>query len=457
MTIAKEKSRRKIARAIAYLNGRLPADKSTFVREWLERETESSRASWVYLAFHLASLALEPLIMDRPFSYLVLRYFHILCVLSFVVLKSIFGPKSPQYLSISLYLQLIGITGYLYLLRVYLIEENGVGLLTLKAWTGVILVAGMQVGLWPGHNIRHRLVLSVVTMTLFILTVHDLPVARPLIPMAVAMVLSCTVYAINAVFQTINVALREFDLRQLKHEHEHARKNFEMEMARTIQHSMALPREAQIGDYQVYCFQSMHEVVGGDWAGAREDREGNLYVAVADAAGKGLQAALVVHSVQSLWAEHLNSPEFDPANWIESLNRTVFELGRDEIHMITIGITKISRDRIEYWGAGHLPLYIAVSPQNAQNQVRLETLTSRANPLGIQPKITVTASTYEFGPDETFELINFTDGVDFLRGRRSKKAILQIYEQLRTKGEGILEAIPASDDRTIMWIKKDVA
>jgi len=444
-------------KVFAYVKGKLQPDRQAFVRDWLVRSAESSRGGLVYVIFHFVSLVVDPIIMDRASSYESLRYFHVAGIISYFAIRFRFEKSINTSVWIGTFLQVLNLSGYTYLLRSYAIEENGIGLLTLKAWTGVVVVGIIQVILWPGHVIRNRLLMAVASAIVIILSLQGTPFVRGMLPLGIFALFFAALGNIDATARTINEALREYEFAQLRRAHENARYTFEMDMARSIQHSMALPKEARIGDFQIYCYQSMHDEVGGDWAGAREDREGNLYVAVADAAGKGLQAALVVHSVQCLWAEHLNAPEFDPVAWIESLNRTLYELGRDEIHMVTVGITKISRERIDYWGAGHLPLYVAVDSADEQTQSKLVTLASTANPVGILPTIEVGCTSYEPQPGETFEIINHTDGVIVEGKRRSKRAIMKLYADLRTRGEDILDTLPASDDRTIMWIRQDVA
>ena len=457
MDSTKKKRSHKYERAIAYIRGKLQSDSQNFVEEWLIRSAESSRGGVVFFIFHAVSLVVDPLIMDLPSSYVTLRYFHLAAILSYLVIKYFYQETINRSVTIAVYLQVLSLSGYTYLLRKYAIQENGIGILTLKAWTGVIIVGIIQITLWPGHIIRNRFLMLAGSALLIFFSLHGTPVVHGMLPLGIFGLTFAALGNIDATARTINEALREFELQKLRRAHEDARHSFEMEMARSIQHSMALPQDARVGDFQVNCFQSMHDEVGGDWAGAREDREGNLYVAVADAAGKGLQAALVVHSVQSLWAEHLNSPEFDPSAWLESLNRTLYELGRDEIHMVTLGITKIARDRIDYWGAGHLPLYIAVETPEDPSKNKLETLLSSANPLGILPSIEVEPRSYEPKPGENFEIISYTDGVTVEGRRRSKRAIMQLYSELRGRGAGIWDVLPANDDRTIMWIRQDVA
>src|SRR5690606_20571795 len=94
--------------------------------------------------------------------------------------------------------------------------------------------------------------------------------------------------------------------------------------------------------YDIQCVPKKYEQVGGDWAAVRQDANGDVYLLVVDAAGKGLQAALVTHAVQSLWAESLDWPGFDPDSWLKRLNTALLRLGEKQPHMVTAGLLRLS-------------------------------------------------------------------------------------------------------------------
>jgi hypothetical protein len=72
-------------------------------------------------------------------------------------------------------------------------------------------------------------------------------------------------------------------------------------------------------------------------------------------------------------------------------------------------------------------------------------------------RLLFTWEAYEPKPGENFEIISYTDGVTVEGRRRSKRAIMKLYSELRGRGAGIWDVLPANDDRTIMWIRQDVA
>src|SRR5690606_39029855 len=109
-------------------------------------------------------------------------------------------------------------------------------------------------------------------------------------------------------------------------------------------------------------YQIKHTQVAGDWTAVRKLANDDLIVLEVDVTGKGLQAALVVHAIQSIWAEALGVEEFDIDQWARKLNRTLFRMGERRPHSATLGILRVSQDRISYWCLGHTPLFVVTYP-----------------------------------------------------------------------------------------------
>src|SRR5690606_25320994 len=102
----------------------------------------------------------------------------------------------------------------------------------------------------------------------------------------------------------------------------------DLDLAREIQDSLSPPPDTTVmGNIKVSCYQIKHHQVAGDWTACRRIGDDRTIIVVADATGKGMQAALVIHAVQSLWAEQLDYLEFKPQQWIERVNRALFKLG----------------------------------------------------------------------------------------------------------------------------------
>ena len=98
------------------------------------------------------------------------------------------------------------------------------------------------------------------------------------------------------------------------------------------------------------------EIAPGRWA-----------IAVADVTGKGVPAAMVVQSLQCLWAQTFSEQSFDPKAWINVVNRTLFTLGSKQPHTLTLGLMMLDEGKLAYYCAGHLPLYLVRDISNPES------------------------------------------------------------------------------------------
>lgn len=223
----------------------------------------------------------------------------------------------------------------------------------------------------------------------------------------------------------------------------------EMQLARAIQDSLHAPKTASKAGIDARCYQSKHAEVGGDWIAVREAKDG-LVIMVVDAAGKGIQAALVVHAVQSLWAEALGDEEFDPGAWILRVNDALCRMGVTQPHAITAGILVVDGTKACYWSAGHVPVFVIEEKDGVE---ALKVSIARGDMLGINRKIALTPMTIPFtGPTR---ILLGSDGVFEKASRHSKKEILALEVALRDTGESALAARPAEDDKSVVVITVD--
>ena len=138
---------------------------------------------------------------------------------------------------------------------------------------------------------------------------------------------------------------------------------------------------------RVEFFQEKHASVGGDWMGSRYDKATETTtVVVADATGKGVQAALVIHALQSLWADSLDNPLFDPEKWIQRVNNTLVRLGEQKPHTMTMGLLQIEGNHIHYWCCAHIPLYAFI---HSSDKTVIKPLLSSNSILGTQSELSL--------------------------------------------------------------------
>lgn len=247
-------------------------------------------------------------------------------------------------------------------------------------------------------------------------------------------------------------ALSQFRLNELTSIAERQKLEHEMSLARRIQDSFVDGMEFNYGLMHVRLFHSKHEKVGGDWCASRNMDDGRLFIIVADATGKGMHAALVIHAVQALWADAMSSENFEARSWIDRVNSTLFRLGRRELQTLTMAILEISQDRLIYWSAGQTPLFVVRTLPDGQEVVK--TLVGRGGIVGFESTLKLVPADYKFMPKERYHLLFGTDGF-FEKGTLyGRRRILEILQKVINDSSDILDESQAEDDKTLIWIDR---
>lgn len=232
----------------------------------------------------------------------------------------------------------------------------------------------------------------------------------------------------------------------------------DLSLAREIQDSLALPDlKAEFGGFEISCFQKKHSEVAGDWMAVRGLNEEGAVVVVADVTGKGVQAALVVHAIQSLWADALGDETFDPEKWIRKVNFTLFRLGEKKKHSATIGVLLVQREEIHYWSLGHPPVFY-IKNQGVQSELesKVGALQGRGPIIGLEPKIEFSKASLPVHKDESLTLLLATDGI-LLNGTRTKpREAKEVLQAFLSDGQKALEGFDQNDDKTAVLVVKKV-
>lgn len=140
-----------------------------------------------------------------------------------------------------------------------------------------------------------------------------------------------------------------------KIEGEKERIKTELDIARKIQQSN-LPREAIKNEYfTVNGYSQPAKEVGGDFFDYYNINEDNLAIVIGDVSGKGIPAALLATTTQSIIKELFKS-ENDPSKILYTLNNQVCE-NNSEVMFITmwLGIYNKSSKTLTFSNAGHNP------------------------------------------------------------------------------------------------------
>jgi serine phosphatase RsbU (regulator of sigma subunit) len=166
---------------------------------------------------------------------------------------------------------------------------------------------------------------------------------------------------------------------------------------------------------------------------------------IGDATGKGFQAALVVHAVRSLWVLAENEPDFSPEDWLTKVNQTLFKLGKDEAHTMTLGIVECRGDKWTYWSSAHVPLV------GVNDEGRTTMSMARGNIAGVGTELSLTPKRGVIG-DQGLNVLLSSDGMfdEYIRTARSATKVLQ---KIESEGLGHLAELASDDDLSAIWLR----
>lgn len=253
------------------------------------------------------------------------------------------------------------------------------------------------------------------------------------------------------VLYALSLIQKEYQVEKVK------REKFErdLELARDIQDSLnPPPSQTLFGNCSVVCYQLKHDQVAGDWMALRTLEDHTVLALVADATGKGVQAALVVHAVQSLWADALSSESFDVPSWIQRVNRTLIRMGEKKAHSLTLGILTLKDNVLTYWSAGHVPVFVLTQ---TDKELQVTPLAKPGSSLGIKEEIKIQSASMNLDLTLKNTIILGSDGVFDRGSRTSRKEILSLMDRITEMGEQSLIACPAEDDKTMILIESKPA
>jgi len=199
------------------------------------------------------------------------------------------------------------------------------------------------------------------------------------------------------------VAVAIENKRLFKQQLEQERYNREMELASDMQHLLIPDILPNSKFYQLDSLYKPHQSVGGDYFDYVEFEDGKLVFCIADIAGKGLAAALLMANFQanfhSLLLKRSPLDEF-----IRALNSSLFKITKGDKHLtFFIGEYDTKTNTLIYCNAGHNPPVIF-------SKNKLDTLREGCTILGSFPEIPfIDLGKVEMEEDTT--ILTFTDGL----------------------------------------------
>jgi serine phosphatase RsbU (regulator of sigma subunit) len=331
-------------------------------------------------------------------------------------------------------------------------QSEYLGHLPAAAHIGYSMMVAATIALIPSRG----MILSFFLLILSITILHKAWTpygddAWPAIRLAMIFLIGGFIFHLVLSVKSSREARREFQARALLDNFEKARLNNDLLLARRIQDSLSAYNNNDSSPFITKIYHRRYSQIGGDWVALRRDRSRALYVLVADAAGKGVQAALVLHSVQALWAESLGNPHFDPEGWLKRVNSALCQLGTRKPHMLTLGIAKFSYNTCSYYSAGHLPLFLVTRTVDSDpDDVKI--LLAPGTPVGLIEELTIGHASYACGED--FLALLGSDGFFQSGSHQKRNAILRLKDRLQA-GEDVLDHTGKNgDDQTLVWISR---
>jgi phosphoserine phosphatase RsbU/P len=151
------------------------------------------------------------------------------------------------------------------------------------------------------------------------------------------------------------VAVAIENKRLFKRQIEQARFNHEMKLASEMQRSLVPSVLPQNGCFQVSAIYQPHFGVGGDYYDCFSYRPNRYMFVVADIAGKGLAAALLMANFQANMHAIIKRTA-SPEDFIVQLNKAVVRITKSDKYLtLFVSDFDVETRRLRYINAGHIP------------------------------------------------------------------------------------------------------
>ncbi len=202
----------------------------------------------------------------------------------------------------------------------------------------------------------------------------------------------------------------------------------ELEMARDMQRRLLPPSEVTGPGWEVAARYLPARVVAGDFYDVLQRSDGSVDVVVADVAGKGFAASLIMASVKATLPFVTGSQQTAEGSVAESLahlnRRLATELGRGEFVALALARYRPSDGRLELANAGAPDPYL-VRPGQPPRPLSVP---GPRLPLGVRPEVAYASRTAELAVDEGLLLL--TDGLPEARDAAGEPLGYQALESM---------------------------
>lgn len=200
----------------------------------------------------------------------------------------------------------------------------------------------------------------------------------------------------------------------------------EMEIARSIQMNLLPKKSPELPGFDVWGMSAPAKQVGGDYFDYIERPDGELALAVADVAGKGVPAAILAASLHASLQAFGNDPTSDVETMMLRLNRVVCHDATVGMFVATVfGILDSRRREFTYSNAGQShPLLVC-------SDGTIQPLDVGGVPFGITEDAPYEVATIKIPPASVLFL--YSDGVtDAINGNEEMFGVERLEETLRS-------------------------
>ena len=178
----------------------------------------------------------------------------------------------------------------------------------------------------------------------------------------------------------------------------------ELALAHEVQTRMLPDRPAAVNRLDCVGFCRPARSIGGDYYDLLPLEDGQFAFTLGDVSGKGIPAAVMMASIQTLLRSLLQRDAQDLASVLAALNHTLYETSTPERYStLFCGVVSADRSTLSYVNAGHVP------PLLLHGGGRLERLPGGEPPVAMLPKLSFEPLSVPLQPGDT--LVVVSDGI----------------------------------------------
>jgi sigma-B regulation protein RsbU (phosphoserine phosphatase) len=199
-------------------------------------------------------------------------------------------------------------------------------------------------------------------------------------------------------------AASAIDSERLRQEAEGARLiKHELDLAHEVQARMLPDRPTGLDRLECVGFCRPARSIGGDYYDLIPFSDGKFALTLGDVAGKGIPAAVMMATIQTLLRSLLKRGVNDLAAVLTALNDALFESNPERYSTLLCGVISSDRKLFSYANAGHIP------PLLIHADGRLERLTEANCPVAMLPSMSYHHATAALEPGDTLVIVS--DGI----------------------------------------------